>query len=92
MSKKQSMIWVNIKTSKEKVDIEIRDNGTGIAQEHLNKIFDMFYRVSSKEMGSGIGLYIVNEIINRLGGNIQVDSSLKKGSSFIMEIPNNFKI
>ncbi|MFX0556086.1 PAS domain S-box protein [Maribacter sp. CXY002] len=88
LAKKQPSIWIHIKTTKKNATIEIRDNGLGIAKEHLDKIFNMFYRISSKVMGSGIGLYIVSEILEKLNGNIEVDSILKKGTSFVITLPN----
>ena len=88
MDKDNPTIWINIKTSRQNAIIEIKDNGPGIEKEIQNKIFDMFYRVSSKVMGSGIGLYIVKEILNKLEGSISVESSPNKGSSFIITIPN----
>ncbi|WP_052958708.1 PAS domain S-box protein [Maribacter thermophilus] len=81
-------VWINITTSQQNAVIEIKDNGPGIEKELQNKIFDMFYRVSSKVMGSGIGLYIVKEILNKLEGSISVESSPNKGSSFVITIPN----
>ncbi len=56
------VIEVNVETdvSSNTVDIEIRDNGTGIDSQHLDKVFDMFFRAAeSKNQGSGLGLYIV---------------------------------
>ena len=69
--------------------IEIKDNGIGIAKEHLPYIFNMFYRAHTKSIGSGLGLYIVNEAITKLGGRVEVQSVLGKGSTFILTIPNS---
>ena len=59
-----------------------------MAKDQLEKIFKMFYRVSSKVMGSGIGLYIVKEVIVKLNGKIEVKSKLGEGSTFTLKIPN----
>ncbi len=67
--------------------IVIEDNGIGIAEEHQPKIFDMFYRASEKSQGSGLGLYIVKETLDKLKGKIEVTSSLGNGSKFRLEIP-----
>lgn len=48
----------------------------------------MFYRATDKEAGSGLGLYIVKETIEKLNGSIEVNSEFSKGSSFKIEIPN----
>lgn len=69
----------------------IKDTGTGIANEDLQKIFDMFYRASSsrREEGMGIGLATVMTIIKAHGWKISVNSELEKGSEFLIEIPVN---
>jgi PAS domain S-box-containing protein len=63
-------------------EIVVRDNGIGIKEEHLQKIFNMFYRASEKSSGSGLGLYIVRETLNKMGGDITVQSELGIGSTF----------
>jgi signal transduction histidine kinase len=69
------------------VFITVRDNGWGISEEHQKKIFDMFYRASEISTGSGLGLYIVKETLEKLGGTITVDSSPGVGSAFTFSIP-----
>lgn len=91
LDKKSPSIWVNIKTSKKEAIIEIKDNGVGIEEEQLDKIFNMFYRVSSKIMGSGIGLFIVKEVLTKLKGSIKVTSKLGEGSTFTLNLPNESK-
>ncbi len=68
--------------------INIEDNGKGIAQEHLNKIFDMFYRADNSSEGSGIGLYIVRETVQKMGGQIKVSSLQGVGTKFEIRLPN----
>ncbi|HEY9048940.1 MAG TPA: HAMP domain-containing sensor histidine kinase [Ohtaekwangia sp.] len=67
--------------------IKIEDNGIGIADEHIYKIFDMFYRASDNAKGSGIGLFLVRESVKMLRGTIAVESELKKGTTFILTLP-----
>lgn len=67
--------------------IQVEDNGIGISKEHLPKIFEMFYRASEKSQGSGLGLYIVKETLDKLKGNIQVKSTYGHGSTFSVEVP-----
>tara|TARA_R110002074_G_scaffold375113_3_gene551673 strand:+ start:14307 stop:17771 length:3465 start_codon:yes stop_codon:yes gene_type:complete len=88
ITKKAPSIWITIKTSKKEAIIEIKDNGLGMAEEQLDKIFDMFYRISSQIMGSGIGLFIVKEVLGKLNGTIEVKSVLGEGSTFTLKIPN----
>ncbi|MBS1491475.1 MAG: HAMP domain-containing histidine kinase [Bacteroidetes bacterium] len=66
--------------------ITIEDNGIGIEPAHLPKIFEMFYRASEKSQGSGLGLYIVKETLDKLQGKIFVTSVPGQGSSFTVEI------
>jgi signal transduction histidine kinase len=68
--------------------IEIRDNGVGIVPDHLNKIFEIFFRSSDFKNGLGIGLYIVKEALNRIKGKIEVSSEPGKGTQFKLIIPN----
>lgn len=70
--------------------ITVADNGIGINPNLKNNIFDMFYKGSDeKKGGSGLGLFIVRESIERLRGEIQLDSDEGKGSIFTIKIPNN---
>lgn len=68
--------------------IIIKDNGIGISKEHQEKIFDIFYRVSAKSEGSGLGLYIVKETIEKLNGTINIESEQEVGTIFKISIPN----
>ena len=67
----------------------IEDNGEGIRKELQGKIFDMFFRASEKSKGSGLGLYIVNEMVEKLNGNIKVNSTFGHGTQFIIELPDH---
>lgn len=71
--------------------ISINDNGIGIASEHQKKIFNKFYRVTQGDIhtvkGFGLGLNFVKKVIDEHGGKIEVQSELKKGSTFIIRIP-----
>lgn len=67
--------------------IMVKDNGVGIDQLYIDKIFNMFYRASEKSKGSGLGLYIVKETLNKINGTIQVESTLGGGTTFMVSIP-----
>jgi len=69
--------------------LSVCDNGIGIAPEHQPKIFDMFYRASEQSKGSGLGLYIVKETIEKLSGRIHLYSKPGLGSTFTVELPEN---
>jgi len=69
--------------------ITVKDNGRGIAVEHHTRIFEMFYRASENSEGSGLGLYIVKETLDKLRGNISVSSSEDNGAEFTVTLPAN---
>lgn len=71
-----------------RVVISVSDTGTGIAPEHLPHIFERFYvgRID-QSAGSGLGLYIVKLIVDEIGGSIDVESTLGKGTTFTLRFP-----
>ncbi|GER92755.1 two-component sensor histidine kinase [hot springs metagenome] len=69
------------------VDIEIKDTGAGIPNELLPKIFDPFFTTKDVGKGSGLGLFIVHEIIEEHDGCIAVDSKVGKGTKFLIRLP-----
>jgi PAS domain S-box-containing protein len=66
----------------------VADNGSGIPADKQDRIFDMFYRGHERSSGSGLGLYIVQEMIDKLQGKISVTSEEHKGSTFDVRLPN----
>ena len=86
----QPEITINIKSKPERFIVEIVDNGIGIPNEHLPRIFDRFYRVSQGNLhdtkGFGLGLCHVKSIVDSLGGKISASSSKGKGSTFTVEL------
>ncbi|TDB53064.1 ATP-binding protein [Bacillus sp. CBEL-1] len=75
----------------DKVHISIKDEGIGIPEEAINKLFTKFYRVDNSDMrkigGTGLGLSIVKEIVKSHQGEIKVNSEWKKGSTFTVSLP-----
>ena len=73
-----------------RVRISIRDTGIGIASGDLSRIFERFYRVdrarSRAAGGTGLGLPIVKEVIEGMGGRVEVESQLGRGSTFTIEL------
>ncbi|MBI4825378.1 MAG: MEDS domain-containing protein [Nitrospirae bacterium] len=68
----------------------VEDNGIGIAPEHKEKIFEIFYRLEpDRYEGEGLGLTITRKILERLHGRIWVESEVGKGSRFYVELPGN---
>lgn len=69
------------------VDIEIKDTGSGIPSDILLKIFDPFFTTKDVGRGSGLGLFIVHEIVEEHDGCIAVDSEAGKGTAFLIRLP-----
>jgi PAS domain S-box-containing protein len=68
--------------------LEVTDNGIGIETEYQSRIFDMFFKASQKSVGSGLGLYIVKEMVSAMHGTISLQSVYAEGTTFLVDIPN----
>ncbi|HYG39490.1 MAG TPA: PAS domain-containing sensor histidine kinase [Cytophagales bacterium] len=88
VNKSKKFIRINLYVDNEMVRLFVEDNGLGIEGKHLEKIFNMFFRASESSKGSGLGLYIVKEAVNKLGGSIKVESKVSEGTKFILEFSN----
>ena len=75
------------------VGITVADQGAGIGPEHLHRLTERFYRVNAKQSrnkgGTGLGLAIVKHIVNRHGGELQIESTLGEGSQFTVWLPES---
>lgn len=83
-----SFILLDIEVNETEAVLKISDNGEGISADKLDKIFDMFYRASENSEGSGLGMYIVKNVVKKLDASIEVESEDKKGTNFTIKIPN----
>jgi PAS domain S-box-containing protein len=72
----------------EKLEFSVTDNGIGIAPENHQKIFDMFFRLSGETDGSGIGLYIVRDAVEKMQGTLEIRSEKEIGTTFIIKLKN----
>ena len=88
LRKDDPYLQVHIQVADNNAEMHIKDNGEGITSEAQPKIFEMFYRGSRSGSGSGLGLYIVKEAIQKLQGTIKVNSEFAKGTEFIVTLPN----
>nr|MBC8413622.1 GHKL domain-containing protein [bacterium] len=86
---KDGIITITTREDNGFVKISISDNGSGIEESKIVKIFDPFYTTKPVGQGTGLGLSISNEIIQQHGGTITVESEPGKGTTFIIAIPVN---
>jgi PAS domain S-box-containing protein len=84
----ESFIRISVLLNEEFCQIRIVDNGIGIDSKFQDKIFDLFFRATTHSQGTGIGLFIVKDTIQKLKGTIEVKSVLGEGTTFIIRIPN----
>jgi PAS domain S-box-containing protein len=69
--------------------ISVKDNGLGIAEDVRHRVFDMFFRGTKEATGSGLGLYIVQQSAEKLGGRVWLESEFGTGSTFYAELPKD---
>jgi signal transduction histidine kinase len=87
-SKENPFVKVEVFKNPDNVKIVVEDNGIGISKKYQDHVFDMFYRATERSDGSGLGLYIVKETVDMMGGSISLDSEKDKGTSITLTIPN----
>jgi signal transduction histidine kinase len=83
----RSFIKINASAYDNDLTIEVSDNGIGISPSKHEKIFEMFYRAHENSDGSGLGLFIVSEIIQKMNGQIKLESSEVIGTTFRIQVP-----
>ena len=84
----ESYIIVEAVINEKNVVVTVEDNGEGIPKSKLPSIFDMFYRATDNNQGTGLGLYIVKNVVEKLGGKVGVESEQNRGTIFKVELPN----
>jgi signal transduction histidine kinase len=90
-SKEKKEIHVELEEREQEAQLTIKDQGIGIPNEHMERIFERFYRVDSsrdqKSGGRGIGLSIVKQIVKQHGGHIQIKSTVNVGTTVTIIFP-----
>ncbi|MBA7698360.1 Sensor histidine kinase WalK [subsurface metagenome] len=89
-SEEATKITIAARTVNDTVEVSVSDQGVGIPQEDLEKVFDKFYRGSEKRQrpgGTGLGLAICQAIILGHGGQIWAQSEVGRGSTFYFRLP-----
>ncbi len=90
-TKTNQSIKIELINKNDSVEIKITDTGIGISEDDLSKVFDRFYQVNNREMnlGSGVGLAFTKRLVELHHGNISVESTPEKGSTFTVSIPTS---
>ena len=88
VGKMDCFLHIEAKCEADTACIKVMDNGIGIEKEHMQSIFDLFYRANAASKGTGIGLYIVKETVDKLLGSIEVDSTYGNGTTFTVCFKN----
>ena len=90
-SKKNSEIIISAMNAKDHLTVHIKDHGLGIEKTNIKRIFDRFYRTPSARAntkGTGLGLALVKQLVNRVNGKVSVQSKIGKGSTFFIKFPH----
>lgn len=80
-------VHIRVDNTTEACLIAVKDNGEGIAEAHMSKVFDMFYRATNSSSGTGLGLYICKEVVDKLGGSIDLKSKPGVGTEVSVSLP-----
>jgi two-component system NtrC family sensor kinase len=86
-SQGQGLVTVSVETGDSQALLRIQDNGKGIDSENLKRIFTPFFTTKPVGQGTGLGLPVCYGIVEKMGGSIKVQSSVGKGSTFIIALP-----
>ena len=81
------IVHIKVYKRNKQLHIEVNDNGIGINESYQQRIFEMFFRANDKVQGSGLGLYILKNAVEKLDGDVQFKSKLNEGSQFKVSIP-----
>jgi DNA-binding NtrC family response regulator len=87
----EGSVTVTLQSTNQAVELQVRDTGVGIPEEHRERVFERFHRIEGTHArtyeGTGIGLAFVQELVRLHGGDVRVDSTLGQGSTFTVRIP-----
>ena len=84
----EKRILISIKVEEAIATIMVQDNGIGIDEKYQNEVFNLFTRATQKNVGTGLGLYMVKEAVEQMGGKIELDSVFSEGTTIKIELPS----
>ena len=86
--KSENKISLIVEVTEPEATITLSDNGIGIEEKHHPDVFNLFTRATQKNVGTGLGLYMVKEAVEQMGGKIDLESVFGEGASFKVTLPN----
>jgi signal transduction histidine kinase len=86
--REKSFVRVLLDSENGYIKLIIEDNGIGIIEQYLDKIFDLYFRANEQSKGNGLGLYLVKKAVSLLNGTIEVKSEIELGTTFTIQLPN----
>lgn len=81
-------IHISFQNDANRAELRVKDEGIGILNKHIHKVFSMFFKTAENHDGAGLGLYIVKEALDKMEGSIDVRSREGQGTEFIIQLPN----
>jgi signal transduction histidine kinase len=88
LNKAVAEINIYVEATPVSATIHCHDNGIGIGEEYQPRVFEMFYRATERSDGAGLGLYIVKETVEKLGGTVMINSKIGEGTTLVVTVPN----
>jgi two-component system, sensor histidine kinase and response regulator len=85
---KEKKIFISISVEEDKAELILEDNGIGIDSRFQTEVFNLFQKATQKNVGSGLGLYMVKESVEQLGGKIELNSQLGHGTKLTVVLPS----
>jgi signal transduction histidine kinase len=86
--KNRPFVNISVTINEDICIIKMEDNGIGIEPKYHDKIFDLFFRATDHSQGTGLGLFIVKDTVEKLKGKIEVKSEVGRGTMFTISVPN----
>ncbi len=82
-------VAILVRQTERETTLSVEDEGEGIPREHMERIFEPFFTTKSPDQGTGLGLFVSRNMVEKLGGEIEVDSRLGRGSVFRVKLPRH---
>ena len=82
-------VTILVRQTGKETTLSVKDEGEGIPREHMQRIFEPFFTTKSPDQGTGLGLFVSRNMVEKLGGEIEAESQLGRGSTFRVKLPRH---